>query len=294
MTIQKNENEIIEFLTKRGLYTRIPIEYTFESDSIHFPKIDIFCQKCNKRSTFVLDEEQCFIDKMKVLFRAKRSGMRVFKPNHSGLVGLERELPQINPLNNNSILAIKMKCARNYDHLIFFIFLVIDGYLIKIGQHPSIEDIQSPIDSKTVKIITEKNYSELRRARGLFAHGIGIGSFVYLRRIIEDLITETTKIAIVENTISKEDIEGKRWYEQIKLLKGYLPDIMVDNPIVYSVLSKGIHELTENECLQYFPTIRELIELIFAEKVAMEEKEHRIKEISHKMSAINSKIKVSK
>ena len=38
------------------------------------------------------------------------------------------------------------------------------------------------------KAVLGTQYREFSKAIGLFAHGIGIGSFVYLRRIIENLV----------------------------------------------------------------------------------------------------------
>ena len=40
------------------------------------------------------------------------------------------------------------------------------------------------------KILGKEKYGEFGRAVGLYTHGIGIGSYVYLRRIFENLIEE--------------------------------------------------------------------------------------------------------
>lgn len=40
-------------------------------------------------------------------------------------------------------------------------------------------------------VLDKKSLFEFKRAIGLAAHGTGVGSFVYLRRIFEGLITET-------------------------------------------------------------------------------------------------------
>ena len=58
--------------------------------------------------------------------------------------------------------------------------------LTKVGQSPSSADMQNFGLRKYQKVLKE-NYQELTKAVGLFASGIGIGAFVYLRRVYERL-----------------------------------------------------------------------------------------------------------
>ena len=187
------------------------------------------------------------------------------------------------------VFSLKMSCARNSEHNLFFQFLVTDEQILKIGQYPSIEDIQAPLDPKIEKILTKEKYGEFKRACGLFAHGIGIGSFVYLRRIIEFLIESASTKAISENSIVEGDLKGLRWNEKIKKLKGYLPDFLVDSPEIYSILSKGIHELSEEECRKYFVIIRQAIEIILDEELSRRNKEMAKEKIKSELSKMQNK-----
>ena len=59
---------------------------------------------------------------------------------------------------------------------------------MKIGQYPSLADIAND-ESRTYRsVLDETDGAELHRVIGLAAHGVGVGSFVYLRRILERLI----------------------------------------------------------------------------------------------------------
>ncbi|KKL23256.1 hypothetical protein LCGC14_2427220 [marine sediment metagenome] len=40
------------------------------------------------------------------------------------------------------------------------------------------------------------------------------------------------------------------------MIKDYLPEFLVENRSLYAILSKGIHALSEDECLQYFETVK--------------------------------------
>ena len=108
------------------------------------------------------------------------------------------------------------------------------------------------------------------------ANGVGIGSFVYLRRIFEGLIEEAFSIAKVEGIIDLSIYDGIRMDEKIITLKKYLPDFLFDNRTLYGILSTGIHELNEEECLNYYEIVKTGIELILDEKL---EKHNKVKKI---------------
>ncbi|WP_157629716.1 hypothetical protein [Rhizobium gallicum] len=47
--------------------------------------------------------------------------------------------------------------------------------------------------------------------------------------------------------------------EKIEALKADLPQAVVKYKAAYGILSKGIHELSEDECIRYFPVLRSAI-----------------------------------
>lgn len=73
--------------------------------------------------------------------------------------------------------------------------------------------------------------------------------------------------------------------------KGYLPSFIVENNGIYGILSKGIHELTEEECLAYFDCMRKSIELILDERLELLAKKKKIEEVKKTLNAITSQIK---
>jgi uncharacterized protein YajQ (UPF0234 family) len=79
--------------------------------------------------------------------------------------------------------------------------------------------------------------------------------------------------------------------EKIGLLEDYLPDFLVKKKILYSILSKGIHELSEDECLKYFNTVKLGIEIILDEKLEKLDREAKIKAVEKSISEINSELK---
>ena len=160
----------------------------------------------------------------------------------------------------------------------------------KIGMSPSLADLQEPLNRNAAKVLGEQGRREFNRAVGLFAHDIGIGAFVYLRRIFENLINEAASEAIKQGQIKAEDFYASRMDEKIVMLRADLPQFLVDNREWYGIVSKGIHELTEEECKEYFPVVRNGIEIILAQKAETLERRARERETAAAIDRINEKI----
>ena len=138
-----------------------------------------------------------------------------------------------------------MKCQR-LGHTYNFVFLVANGVLTKIGQWPSMEDIAYADIEKYRSILGKQYFSELHRAGGLASHGIGIGAFVYLRRIFERLIFQHREEYDPGGT-QIPNFATLRMDEKIEKLRSVLPAAVVRNKAAYAILSKGLHELSEDD-----------------------------------------------
>src|SRR3990167_2588124 len=122
------------------------------------------------------------------------------------------------------------QCSRNSNHQYFIYYLKTKDNLLKIGQWPSIADFQIPQAEKYRKILGEEEYKEFTRGIGIAVHGVGIGSFVYLRRVFENLIEEAHIMAQAENAgFQNEKYLNSKTDEKIKMVKDYLPEFLVEN-----------------------------------------------------------------
>lgn len=174
---------------------------------------------------------------------------------------------------NNGLVEIEYRCTRNESHAYHTYYYKAGKFFTKVGQFPSAADFQIPQEQGYRKILDEEQYKEFTRGIGLAAHGVGIGSFVYLRRVFENLIEEAHAKTQAENAeFSHDEYQKARMDEKIEILKDHLPRFLVENKVLYGILSKGIHELTEDECLQYFETVKIGIEQILDEKIIQKEK----------------------
>ncbi|WP_122268899.1 hypothetical protein [Pseudomonas syringae group genomosp. 3] len=121
------------------------------------------------------------------------------------------------------------------------------------------------------------------------AHGVGVGSFVYLRRIFEHLVDAAYQIAKSDNGWDDEAYRNGRMAERIQLLEGDLPEFLVENRSMYKILSQGVHELTENECLAAVPVVKMGIELVLDEKLAAAAKQKNWKRQRRRFMALSVK-----
>jgi len=188
------------------------------------------------------------------------------------------------------VKTVAFLCQRYYDKITIVVFHdPKNSILMKVGQFPSVADIHIGQVKQYDKVLEKPILKEFTKAIGLAANGVGIGSFVYLRRIFENLIYEVLEEA--KDLIDIEAFKTQRMDEKIETLKNYLPPFIVENKQIYGILSKGIHELEEEECLAYFDCMRNSIELILNERLVQIEKKKKEEQVKKSIQEIASKIK---
>lgn len=192
---------------------------------------------------------------------------------------------------SNKIHQINLVCTRDEKHLMQLSFYFLENQLFKIGQFPSIADLSMPELKKYREVLSSPKYKELNRGVGLITHGVGVGAYVYLRRIFEDLIEEAHIECSKLANWDEDNYQRSRMDDQIELLKQLLPTFLVENRKLYGILSKGIHELSEDECLEYFPTVKLAVELILDEKLEVKRRNDKIELAKKSLNKIHSDIK---
>lgn len=162
--------------------------------------------------------------------------------------------------------------------------------LRKVGQYPSMADMEF-FDLQHYKKVLKSQYSELTRALGLYSSGVGIGAFVYLRRIFEQLVEQAHQNCISSTGWDEAAYIQKRFNEKINCLEKFgeelLPDELVSiKPKLYGLLSKGIHEYSETDCLELFPYLKSAIELILDQKLSAIERAKKVKILAKQLGNI--------
>jgi hypothetical protein len=184
----------------------------------------------------------------------------------------------------------KFRCTRVRSHLLEFYVRITDRTFEKVGQTPSIADLQIFDVKKYSKILPKQYYMEFTKAIGLASHGVGVGSFVYLRRIFEQLISEA-KLQLCNDASWDEELFNRaKMSEKIELVASELPEFLVENKLMYGILSKGIHELSEQECLQYFPVVKTGIEIILDSHLEKLQRQEKLNLARKALASVSSKI----
>jgi len=194
---------------------------------------------------------------------------------------------QSSSLPESEIIEKNFRCAANYKHIAFFALSIHGGTIQKIGQYPSRSDLTQPKFAK-YRRISEEIYRELVRAANLAAADVHIAAFVYLRRIFERLVKDAAAAKAAANTSwSRTDWETKRMGEKIDELALHLPEFLIKNKAkLYGILSKGIHELSEEDCALYFPIMSAAIESVLDNEIERRTQLIREKETEKALSKI--------
>jgi hypothetical protein len=166
------------------------------------------------------------------------------------------------------------------------------GVLTKVGQTPSLEDVAGA-DIERYRKILGSEFAELRKATGLFAHGIGIGSFVYLRRIFETLV-ETARSTADPKGEREAEFRKMRMTDRVSELAAHLPPAVVKYKDAYGILSQGLHELSEVECKRYFPVVRAAVITMLEQRYEAAEKAKVTAELDRAVAAIAQETKGAK
>ncbi len=236
-----------KFFTEYPLYKRYKIIDTSEKNKhIAWPPINMFCPKCKQTNTFV-GSQRC---------TNERSIHNTF--DIAGCM---------------SFLIYKCVSCNQFEQSYLTKIADDRSYIMKVGQHPA---WFINVDDKFSYILGE--YEETYK-KGLIceSQGYGIGANAYYRRIVEritdkllnmifDLMGEDEnkdKYKLALDDIQKSQVAS----DKIKMVKDLLPKKLQPgnmNPlsILHKELSIGIHDLSDEDCLESAECIRNALAFI--------------------------------
>ncbi len=169
----------------------------------------------------------------------------------------------------------------------------INIYIQKVGQFPPYE-----IEPETIiqKYLTEEDTANYKKALTTLSVNFGIGSYAYFRRIIENeikrIIKDISELEFdgVENVrMAYETFESDHQMSKlIDVINKYLPSSLKDlgdNPIrlLYEQLSGGIHQYSEEECVEKAKHIDILLKYVIRK---VNEEKYQIKGVKDAMSKL--------
>lgn len=243
-----------DFLEHHPLYRKAKLDnLPSTADNLLKVKINMYCPRCKSDQTFVMQNEYW------------------------------ETYDHINFPIRGQVLRLFYVCAHCTTFARYFFVRVDENnkYIMKVGQYPP-WDIS--LDPDIAKFLGD--HVDLYK-KGLIceSQGYGIAAFAYYRRIVEEVIGEL--LEEITQLLSGEDqnkfmraLEETRKttvaQDKIALVKDLLPPILRPqgmNPLaeLHSTLSKGIHDKSDDDCLQLAMTIREVLIFLVNQATASKE-----------------------
>lgn len=268
-----------------------------------YQTINAYCTICKRETSFISSPvnnhhyrdfiDDCIINnffKFHLEYESEFGYGQDVHPSKSYPYFISNIIYRLNQLNT---IIRTFECAHSgkYDkHLLSFSFIVNKNKIIKAGQFPSVNDMTGN-DLKKYKRIGNDIFVELNRAKGLYSHGVGIGAYAYLRRLIEKyIVNKKFEDYLLAQDQSPQEIEENlrttRFNDKVTSIKEELSDLLHENPKIYGIISKGLHELSEKDCKQYFPVLFQSICIILDDEIENLEKEDKKKLLKSELSNI--------
>lgn len=272
------EYPVLDWLLRLPLYEKIDIgeekQKVAESILLFEKTFDAYCPFCRLDSTFKSHVLEDVIKKYK---------------QYSALMPLSNPgevSKQFSIWDTRNIQKV-VQCTRDAHELRYY-FTVENTHLVKIGQHPPLSAHSLAETTDFSQVLSRTLLNELNTAIDLASHGIGIGSYVYLRRVFESLINEAYLTASLnegwnEIQYAESDMQGK-----IQRLAPNLPDFVVETEQLYGLFGKALHELTDDECLANFDVLKNGIFAIAEERLIQLSRSKRMSEAKKALAKLGS------
>ena len=276
--VKKQEIEA-DFLENVNLYQKRESNLPNNPSDLKGENINLFCKICNSNQTFIFSEP--FFEGKNLYKIARYKGL-IGGTTLAGSGGMSYTPPRE---NIKGFLCLVYKCAKCQQERAIFLIGISDEKIMKIGQYPSI-DISLPDE---IKILKDDTIEELyKKGKTSENFGYGIGSFAYYRRIVElkiDELLEKIKEFFPEDKKKvydkclKDVRKEKNTEKKIDIVKDIVTDEIISNNLlknIYTLLSVGIHSLSDEECLNSAQSLREFLLLLIKQIEDKKEDKRRL------------------
>ena len=233
---------LIQLLENEPPYKVMQFEYKWYINYgfIEDIRIDDFCQTCDAQKVFCSEVKENFKELLTDTFKVI-----------GGPPGTNGPAPSEFYKDKEYFVNLILYCAKcGEPH--YYSLLFKGNTVTKIGQYPSFTKVAAQ-DLKKYKNLISKYYPELTKSVNAYSQGMGVAAFVYLRRILEYLVESR-----FNGDASWKFIEKLKEVEKTEtIIPSELSEIKSE---IYSILSKGIHEYEEEECMQLYLSVKFIIE----------------------------------
>ena len=276
-----------DFITNERLYKKINLDSNdvLKLSNMQESRIEEYCLNCQKVKTFVYSK--CGSSDMKDI--SGGYSYNVIGLSEYGVGGVSHIQDEPKESCYEIYKELDYYCAKCKERHEYF-FTTNRHFIMKVGQNPSYTLVKgAELDKyKNLKSIS-KYFIEFKTSIDCYSQGKGIAAFVYLRRILENIIEKKYSKLSLKDDGAIHFIDK---FKEVQKVEEIIPKEFenVKNQI-YSVLSKGVHEYEEYECLELYEPVKIVIEEILDNQLREKERNKRLKEVS---KIISEKVKKEK
>lgn len=269
------KREIQHFLENDPLYTKSKIGLlgsTKEFEDLRPSVISLYCSHCDKTQPFRDPASDP---------RAKSGRVT----NMGALVQKHIDSEKLEPLRGISHFYFRCTGCQLSEFRCWVEVSGVECWIQKVGQFPP-WDISV---SKELARALEDDTDTYKRAKICLSQGYGLAACAYLRRVLENRINHILELiyeyekerGAPESKLSKIKslLESKHVDEKLSHAYKYAPESVIvqgTNPlrVIYELLSRGIHNLSEDECTDSAMKLKTNLEYVLGE-LAREQKARR-------------------
>jgi hypothetical protein len=216
---------------------------------------------------------------------------------------------------DNSIFRLTYICKKcNHFKKDFFIRFVIEDYegtdkkgvhnkvyVTKIGQYPAFSIEPEPT---MIAYLDKKNLELYENGIICESQSYGVGAFAYYRQVVENKITSL--LDDVEKFLENNNKESREAFKQaktdqdtakkIKLVSDYLPSVLKPDGInvlrmIYTALSDGLHNKSDEECLRIAQDLRACLAFLVKK---IEEQKSDVKSFKESVKTLQTKVQTTR
>ena len=259
---ESNINAFKNLMLTGGIYSSIDVDEHVKQSLIYASNapqsLDLYCSKCNCEKTYVYTSTEAVSKMGNVRFIYAGQSCRVCR-----------------------LTSYFYKCA-SCGQIVYYQFYCADDKLIKLAQYPTLVDVRRDEYKRYEKnkLIDKDYFKEIYKAETCMSSGYFVAAYIYLRRVLENLIKNVFEKNKEEIGSTLEEFSVLRMDKKLSKISEYLPlDKGLYTPL-YSLLSEGIHALSESECESNYKLIMCVVLDILAEEQADRERIARRKSIN--------------
>lgn len=180
---------------------------------------------------------------------------------------------------------IKYTCACDRSWMEMFLEVRPEHQLVKVGQYPDITCFDSNVNGEPIALASNDERRHYLSAAKAYYVGLYVAAFGYLRRVLESLISQAEAAGQIDKPATKMK---SRVQELVN--KGLLSDLLMEPGfnVLYSLLSKGMHELSESECKSQYPFLRDAIDIILEDKLRAQQFQKRKAKLGRDLNDLHS------